>query len=86
MKFPYPFFAQWLNLVLEIAKIIEPDFHVEIPEKRLDWFSSPDQEVFDIASGSSYVLRTSSVLLQNGDCSIQVLAQYGYNPIPDNLL
>jgi len=85
-EIPYPFFAQWLNLVLEIAKIIQPDFHVEIPKKRLDWFSSPDQEVFDLESGTAYTLRTSSMVLKNDHYRLEAVAQYGYHAIPGQFI
>lgn len=81
-EIPFAFFAQWLHLTLEIAKIIQPDFHVDIPKKALDWYQFPDREVYDTEFGSAYTLRTASVLLKNGDYTIHMLAQYGYEPIP----
>ena len=36
-QIPFPFFAQWLSLVQEISKIIQPGFQVDIPKKALDW-------------------------------------------------
>lgn len=80
-EIPYPFFAEWLWLVLETSKILQPGFQVDIPKKRLDWFNFPDREVFD-PSGAAYTLRTASALLENGPFSIHVLAQYGYETIP----
>ena len=81
-EIPFAFFAEWLHLVLEISKIIQPGFQVEIPKKQLDWFRSPDQQVFDPESGTAYTLRTGSVVLKNGDHHISVVAQYGYEIIP----
>jgi hypothetical protein len=81
-EIPYPFFEQWLWLVVELSKIIEPGFQVQIPKKRLDWFSFPDRDVFDHELGVSYTLRTKSALLEQEGGTIHVLAQYGYEHIP----
>lgn len=81
-QIPFPFFAQWLNLVLEISKIMQPGFEVAIPKKQLDWYHFPDREVFEHELGGAYTLRTSSVLLQHEGHSIHLLAQYGYEAIP----
>ena len=85
-EIPYPFFAEWLYLVLEISKIIQPGFQIDIPKKRLDWFNSPDQQVFEPASGVYYTLRTASAILKNGDYSIQIVAQYGYEIVPGQFI
>ena len=81
-QIPYPFFAQWLNLVLEISKVIQPGFQVDIPKKALDWYNFPDRVVFEHESGATHTLRTSSVLLKNNENTIHVLAQCGYEIIP----
>ncbi len=81
-EIPFAFFAEWLYLVLEISKIMQPGFQVDIPKKRLDWFNFPDREVYERENGASHILRTSSALLTKGEHTIQVLAQYGYANIP----
>lgn len=79
-EIPFLFFAEWLNLTLEISSIIQPGFVIEIPKKQLDWYNFPDREVF--GAEGTYVLRASSALLKNGENTIHVLAQYGYETIP----
>lgn len=82
-EIPFSFFAEWLNLLLEISKIIDNDFQVVIPKKRLDWFNFPDREVVDSSLGISYILRTSSAILKGiNNAEIHVVAQYGYENIP----
>ena len=81
-QIPFPFFSQWLNLVLEISKIIQPGFQVDIPKKALDWYNFPDREVYEPECGATYTMRTSSALLKRNDDTIHVLAQYGYETIP----
>ncbi len=82
-EIPFSFFAEWLNLTMELSKIINSDFQIVIPKKRLDWFNSPDREVFDRDLGISYILRTSSAILKGANnAKIHVLAQYGYENIP----
>jgi hypothetical protein len=82
-EIPFFFFEEWLNLTVEIAKIINIDFQLVIPKKRLDWFNSPDREVFDCDLGISYILRTSSAILKgSNNAEIHIVAQYGYENIP----
>lgn len=81
-EIPFLFFAEWLNLALELSKIIQPGFYVDIPQKQLDWYQFPDREVLDLEGGTAYTLRSTSVLLQNGEHSLQLVAQYGYENIP----
>lgn len=81
-QIPFAFFAEWLYLVVEISKIIQPGFQVDVPKKQLDWFNFPDKEVYEPENGASYILRTASALLTKGEHTIHVLAQYGYETIP----
>ena len=81
-QIPFAFFAEWLHLVLEISKIIQPGFEVDIPKKQFDWYNFPDRSVFDPESGAAYTLRTTSLLLTSGEHRIHLAAQYGYENIP----
>jgi hypothetical protein len=82
-EIPFFFFEEWLSLTVEISKIIDAEFQLVIPKKRLDWYNSPDREVFDSDLGISYILRTSSAILKGiNNAEIHVVAQYGYENIP----